>query len=202
MHVENMIIRAEEVSIALERLLVEKSFTVRNNRDGLCLLYWSLVFEHHQVILLLLHHKLPGPAFALMRPIVEAFLRLHFVMHGSEAQLAAIKNGTYTTDFTSVGEQIDELAGIAPLLGPFFKKNAKILHGFTHGGVEQLRRRSKGIDIIANYPDDEVRDVIKFTTMFAFLSSLHVSEYMELEAECSAAVKIYDEYRSTDPDSL
>jgi hypothetical protein len=196
-----MILRSEEVSVALEHLLLEKSYTVRNNRDGLCLLYWSLVFETQHGILLLLHHKLPGPAFALMRPIVEAFLRLYLVMHGTEEQLAAIKNGTYNTDFTNIGEQIDQMTGIEPLMGPFFKKNTKKLHGFTHGGLEQLHRRSKGTDVIANYPDDEVRDVIKFTTMFAFLTSVHVTDYLGLDAEFKAAVKIYDEYRSANPDS-
>ena len=63
-------------------------------------------------------------------------------------------------------------------------------------GVEQLARRSKGTDIIANYPDDDVRDVIKFTTMFAYWTSVHVSDCLGLDAEFKAAVKIYDEYRS------
>ena len=194
-----MILRAEELSVSLESLLVEKSYVVRNNRDGLCLLYWSLIFEHHQGILLLLHHKMCGPAFALMRPLVEAFLRLQLVMHGTESQLTAIKDGTYNTDFTNIGEQIDQMAGIEPLLGPFFRKNTKILHGFTHGGLEQLHRRSKGTDIIANYAEDEVRDVIRFTTMFAYLTSVHISDYLGLDAEFKSAMKLYDEYRNADP---
>jgi uncharacterized protein DUF6988 len=199
--IESMILRADGLNKALEKLLVEKSYTVRNNRDGFCLLYWSLAFEIHRGILVLLYHKLPGPAYALMRPIVEAFLRLFLVIHGTDAQLAAIKNGTYSTDFTSIGEQIDEMAEIEPFLGPFFKKNTKVLHGFTHGGPEQLHRRSKGGDIIANYPDDEVRDVINFATTFAYLTSVHVSNYLGLDAELKAAVKIYDDYRRAESDS-
>jgi hypothetical protein len=115
MNVQHHILRAEQLSVSLERLLVEKSYTIRNNRDGLCLLYWWLIFEHHQGILLLLRTKHYAPAFALMRPIAEAFLRLHLVMHGTEAQLAAIKDGTYNTDFASIGEQIDQMAELEEL---------------------------------------------------------------------------------------
>jgi len=201
MNVQDQIVRAEQLSVSLEHLLTEKSYTTRNNRDRICLLYWSLIFEHHQGILLLLRTKHYAPAFALMRPIAEAFLRLQLVMHGTEAQLAAIKEGTYNTDFASIGEQIDQMAGLEePLLGTFFKNHTKILHGFTHGGLEQLMRRSDGPDIIANYPDDEVSDVVTFTTMFAFLTAVHVADYLGLGAEFEQANKIYDEYRKSTKD--
>jgi hypothetical protein len=87
MNIQDQIVRSEHLSVSLEHLLIEKSYTIRNNRDGVCLLYWSLIFEHHQGILLLLRTKHYAPAFALMRPIAEAFLRLQLVMHGTEAQL-------------------------------------------------------------------------------------------------------------------
>ena len=115
MNVEDQIIYAEQVSISFEHLLIEKSYTIRNNRDGICLLYWSLIFEHHQGILLLFHTKHYAPAFALMRPIAEAFLRLHIVMHGTAAQLAAIKEGTYNSEFATIGEQIERMAGLEKL---------------------------------------------------------------------------------------
>jgi hypothetical protein len=56
-------------------------------------------------------------------------------------------------------------------------------------------RRSDSPDIIANYPDDEVRDVVNFTTMFAFLTAVLVADYLNLGAEFERANKIYDEYR-------
>lgn len=196
MNVEHLIVRAERLSVALEHILLERSYTTRNDRDKLCLLYWSMIFEHHQGILLLLRTKHYAPAFALMRPIAEAFLRLQLVMYGTEAELAAIMSGTYSTDFAKIGEQIDQMAGIEPLLGPFFKKNTKILHGFTHGGVEQLVRRYDGTDIIANFPDDEVRDVIRFTTMFAHLTATHVTDYLGLNEEFGLVVRAYDEYEN------
>lgn len=198
---EERIARAEVLSISLELLLAEKSFVVRDERDRLCLLYWSLVFEHHQGILLLLRRKFFGTAFALMRPIIEAFLRLYAVMHGTDSQVAAIRNGTYSADFADIGAKIDQMAGIEPLLGPFFKKNAKVLHGFTHGGLEQLHRRLRGGDIVANYADEEVRDVIRFTTMFAYLTSTYVADFLGRDAELKSAVELYREYRDANPDT-
>ncbi len=116
-------------------------------------------------------------------------------MHGTPSQLAAIKAGTYQTDFANIGNQVDQIVGVERLLGPFFKKNIKTLHGFTHGGLEQLRRRRKGADIIANYSENEVRDVVQFTTMFVFLTTAHLLEYLGLEAEFTIAAKLSEEYR-------
>jgi hypothetical protein len=56
-------------------------------------------------------------------------------------------------------------------------------------------RRSDGPDIIANYPVDEVRDVVNFTTMFAFLTAVHIADYLNLVPEFEHANRIYDEYR-------
>ena len=41
---------------------------------------------------------------------------------------------------------------------------------------EFCEQRCDGPDIIANYPDDEVRDVVNFTTMFAFLTAVHIAD--------------------------
>ena len=62
-----------------------------------------------------------------------------------------------------------------------------------------MMRRSDGPDIIANYPDDEVRDVVNFTTMFAFLTAVHVADYFNLGVEFGRANKIYDKYRKISP---
>jgi len=195
MTVEEQIRRANESSVRLEHLLFEKPYTIKTNRDGLCLRYWSLVFEIHQGILLLLLTKHYAPAFALMRPIAEPFFRLHVAIHGTEAQLASLKNGTYNTEFEKVGEQIDQTYGLEPLFGPWFNKNrTSILHGFTHGGLEQLMRRSSGTEIIPNYSEEEVRDVVLFTTLFAFLTALAITDFLGFKAEFETASQMFSEY--------
>ena len=190
---DEQILRADKLSTQLEQLLFEKQ-TVRTDRDEFCLLYWSLVFEHHQGIMLLLHKKLYAPAFALIRPIVEAFLRLYVAVKGTEDQLAALKNGTYRPEFQKVGEQIDRDHGLKPLLGPWFERNTDILHGFTHGGLEQVMRRRSGADIIPNYSDEEVLSVVHLTTIFACLTAALATRFLGFTAENANADSVYTDY--------
>jgi len=204
--IEQQIRLADNYSAQLERLLFNKSIPINTNRDELCMLYWSLIFDHHRGILLLLQTKRYAPAFALVRPITEAFFRLYVAIHGTEPQLEALKNGTYNTDFASISEQIDRsfwgrsFWGDEPLFGPRFnKERTQILHGFTHGGLEQLARRKSGTNIVPNYPEDEIRSVVSDTTMFAFLAAPMVTEFLDFKAERQKGLQMFDEYLGPEP---
>lgn len=191
--IEFEIDRANDLSVRLQNLLVGKQHVMKTNRDGLSLCYWSLIFEHHQGTLLLFRTKHYAPAFALLRPIVEAFLRLDVAIHGTEAQLVSLKKGTYQTEYTTLGEQIDERFGLSSF-GRLFTTAKKSLHGFTHGGLEQLLRRFRGTDIIANYPDGEIRDAVQFTTMLVFFAALEVMHFLEYPAEFENAQTLIDKW--------
>jgi hypothetical protein len=195
MTTEEQIRSADEFSVRLEHLLIGKSHVIKTNRDHWALRYWTIIFEHHQGILLLLRTKHFAPAFALMRPIAECFLRLHVVVNGTDAQRESIKNGTYGTEFGKLGEHLDQTLGVQPLFGPWFtKERVGILHGFTHGGMEQLTRRSSGTDIIANYSEQEVSDAVTFTTLFPFLTALMVTDFLGYRAEFESAAQMFNEY--------
>src|SRR6266478_6573714 len=108
-------------------------------------------------MLLLLRNGFPAPAFALMRPLEEAFLRLFVAMNGTEKQAGTLWKGTYNVEFEVVWKQIYEKIGLQPNVGLWLQTKIKGLHGFTHGGKDQLVRRASGSDIISSYTDDEVR---------------------------------------------
>jgi hypothetical protein len=188
---------ADDIGVQLQSVLNNKSYELRAGRDGLSLLYWSLVVDLHSGILLLLHNENHSPALALVRPLVEAFLRLHVAINGTENQLAALKNGTYQTDFAAVGKQIDEAYRVEPLFGPFLQNSKDALHGFTHGGLEQLLRHRVEGEIRPNFPDSEVLEVITLTTLIAFLTVLAVTEFLGLYAEHESAIKMFDTYCKT-----
>jgi hypothetical protein len=106
-NIQGAIAQANDLSGRLDLLLSnDRQHVNRTTRDGLCLLHWSLIFEHHQGMLLLLRHGFYAPAFALMRPLEEAFLRLFVAMNGTENQAKALWNGTYNTEFEVVWRQI------------------------------------------------------------------------------------------------
>ena len=111
------------------RLLLSDGRThlAEGKRGGLCLIHWSILFEHHEGILFLLEQTLYAPALALLRPFEESFLRLFVVINGTENQVTSIWNGTYNTEFEIIGKQIDQKLGLVePQFEPWFKKKSMI----------------------------------------------------------------------------
>jgi len=192
--VEPEIIRAEYFTEKLVGLLGGNQFETKTQRDVLCLLHWALIVEHQRGIILLLRHSVCAPAFALIRPITEAFLRLHIVMLGTDKQVESIRNGTYQTEFETVGEMVDKSVGMNPLFGPILQKITKPLHGFTHGGVEQLTRLKDGNNIAPNYSNSDARDCLKLTTLFPFIATMATADFLNQKIEFEAAEALFDEY--------
>ena len=129
-----------------------------------------------------------------MRPLEEAFLRLFVAMNGTENQVAALWKGTYKTEFEVVWRQIHEKVGLEPRFEPWLKSKIKALHGFTHGGKEQLVRQASGSDIVSSYTDDEVRSLVRETMPIALLTALLTTAFLEYPAEHQRAVVIFNEY--------
>lgn len=191
-----LVTAAKSLSERLQLLLSsDTQHVIKTNRDGLVLLHWSLIFEHHQAILLLLRNGFPAPAFALMRPLEEAFLRLFVAMNGTEKQAAALWKGTYNTEFEVVWKQIYEKIGLQPNGGAWLQTKIKGLHGFTHGGKEQLVRQASGSDIVSSYTDDEVRSLVQETMPIAFLTALFTTAFLNYPVEHQNAVAMFNEYR-------
>jgi hypothetical protein len=199
MNVQSEIAQALGLSERLQLLLSnETQHVIKTNRDHLCLLHWSLIFEHHQGILILLQQNVPAPAFALLRPLEEAVLRCFVVMHGTDKQAEAIKNGTYQTEFEVIGNQIDQKLGLMkPHFGPSFKDKIKFLHGFTHGGKEQLVRQASGLDIISSYTNDEISTLVKETMSVVFLAALLITDFLGYPVEAQAAGEMLNQYLQT-----
>ena len=87
--IENLIAQRNEIVARCKALFAEKTFVIRTNRDDASLRYLFLIFEHHRGIIMLA----PGcrsPAFSLIRPMTEAFNRLHVAMYGTDKQFQAL----------------------------------------------------------------------------------------------------------------
>jgi len=195
--IEKELIRVGDFTEKLVGLLGEKQFETKTDRDGLCLLHWALIVEHQRGIILLLHHGICAPAFALIRPITEAFLRLNIVMLGTDKEVESIRKGTYRTEFKTVGEMVDKSIGLSRLFGPLMQKITSGLHGFTHGGVEQLMRLKAGNNITRNYSDIDARECLQLTTLFPFFATMAVSDFLSRKSEFEAAQALLDEYLHT-----
>ncbi|HEV2313761.1 MAG TPA: hypothetical protein VGR94_00520 [Candidatus Acidoferrales bacterium] len=123
---ELLVAHASKLSEKVQLLVSNnRQHITKTHRDTLALAYWTILFEYHHGILTLLRTGNPTSAFALLRVLEEAFLKLFLVMCGTDKQVQAIWEGTYNTDFAAVGAQIDEKLGKEPLFGPKLKGQSK-----------------------------------------------------------------------------
>ena len=143
---ENLVARQNDI-VARCAVLFTKPTVIRTTRDSAALRYLALIFEHHRGIVMLVP-DCRSPAFSLIRPVTEAFNRLHVAMFGTDKQFRALIDGSYRTEYITEGQLVDEVSGFAPLFGPLFEKIKTALHGFTHIGIEHLSRMSDGESII------------------------------------------------------
>ncbi len=131
---------------------------------------YSLAVEHHRAILHLLKAGMfDGSALALTRPLVEAVHRAMWIQYcGKPEDVEAIRDGKERyPKFPDMVDAIEKATpssdGLFMILKPFINS----LHGYTHGGLEQLGRRfDKEGNVRATYPDDLKREVINATTSY------------------------------------
>src|SRR5712692_11790652 len=83
----------------LEDIVVSKNEFPTGDRNVLLIAYWALVFDYHKGILSLLQSEFFAAAFALVRPVVEAVVRAHVTLKGSEGDLKQIQSDDYTVSF-------------------------------------------------------------------------------------------------------
>jgi hypothetical protein len=129
-----------------------------------------------------------SPAFSLIRPITDAFNRLHLAMHGTEKQFQALVDDSYRTEYKPEGELIDEISGFEALFGPLFEEMKEFLHSFTHVGIEHLSRMSDGKSIGPNYSDEDTSGLLFYVTSLALLAGISIARFLdrkELEASCN-----------------
>lgn len=121
-------------------------------------------------IIILLEHNLPGPAWALARPMHEGYVRgVWLLQHATDESVKKFEAGI-CPKFPELIKQI----GDKPETGGAFIKgmtdlNLHSLHDLTHGGMEHIVRRTTGSAIEPNYSIDELKKLIKMRNQYASL---------------------------------
>jgi hypothetical protein len=130
---------------------------------------FSLISEHHGAILHLLKAgRFDGSAFALVRPLIDGAYRAHWIYSCAKPDIVTrIKNGENVypglINMATAIEKKSNADGMFASIAPYI--NA--LHGYTHGGLEQLGRRfdATGTTIKPNYDDGEKLEIVRATTV-------------------------------------
>ncbi len=147
---------------------VPDKFSADTDQKLLVSAIFSLTLEHHGAILHLLQAgRFDGSALALVRPLIDGAYRAHWIYSCAKPDIIArIKNGENVyPGLINMAEEIEKKVdadGMFVSIRPYI--NA--LHGYTHGGLEQLARRfdATGTAIKPNYADGEKLEAVKATT--------------------------------------
>jgi hypothetical protein len=192
--VQQEIERANRFGDEIENLVVAKGECPTGDRNTLLIAYWSLAFDHHRGVLCLLSNKFYGSAFALVRPLVEAAVRAHVVIMGSEEDVRKLRNDEYRTNFGTVGKEIDTAFGTDDFFEKFLNGAKKSLHSYTHAGLLQLGRRFSGTDLAPSYSEGEIIEVIRTSLSAAFLVTNLVTKHFGFEEEWKRCTQLFGEW--------
>jgi Family of unknown function (DUF6988) len=183
--------RSNEVANRIEQLVVAKGQAPTGDRNTLLMAYWSLAFEFHRAILCLVDHKFYGAAFALVRPVIETTARAHVAVMGSENDLKKLHSDDYQTNFKTVGKEIDTFFHLEGAFEKFLNGARKTLHSYAHAGMSQLGRRFKGNDLIPDYKEGEIIEVIHVSTSAVFMVNNLVTKHFGFDEEWKSNTKLY-----------
>jgi hypothetical protein len=196
--IEDAINRAGRLGQVFEDLVYSKAKTgrlvVRAKNDDLLLAYWSLIFDYFKGIGCLLHHKYYSSAFALLRPTVEALVRFHIVLIGSEQEVVKIRKDRYKVSYEKDGARIDTALGSTPYFDEFLKKSQHLLHSLTHSGKAQLSKRFDGNAVGENFSDAELSALLDLCSYAAFEVTQLMSVHFELPEEGRAAQQAWIDF--------
>lgn len=167
---------------------------------------FSLTIEHHGAILYLLRSsRFNGSAFALTRPLIDAVYRAIWIhLCATSQHIQSIKNGDFR--YPRLPNMADEVEkrmsytnGLFTILKPFITS----LHGYTHGGLEQLARRfdAQG-NVCATYDDGSKIEVTNATTAYLVMLAvawcqIEAGGQPDQEPRSAAIMKRYNELYST-----
>jgi hypothetical protein len=159
----------------------------RTKNDDLLISYWSLVFDYSKGIVCLLANKFHSPAFALMRPLVEAVTREHIVLVGSEDEVKKIRSDRFKVNYNKDGARIDKILGSGSLFQGFLKDSRDMLYSLTHSGTAQLQNRWDGDALGSGFFDVRILALLATCSIAVFMTTILVTRHFGLDEQREAA---------------
>jgi len=185
---------AQKLGDQLEELVVKRGQCPDDDRNILSMAYWALIFDFHKGILGNIQNHLYGSAFALVRPCVEALVRAHVAVKGSDEDVNKLQDDTYQTDFDKIGQWMDKEFATENLFTNFIGDAQAALHSFTHAGLSQIGRRFDGHDLKPSYDYGEIVEVIRFATSAVWMVTNLITIHLGFTTEANEAQRLYLEW--------
>lgn len=154
--------------------------------------------EHHQAILLLLSqpHPLHAPAFALVRPVFEAYLRGVWLAHcATDTNLERFAKGDSPPKIPVMLEAIEQTPGFdSKQLSAIYARSWSTMCAYTHTGSQQVLRWNTSDAIQQNYSDEDVDEALSFTGALAILSTIGLAAIADNVALAKSALSQAHEF--------
>lgn len=163
---------------------------------------YDLVYEHQLAVACLVRSAIYGSAFALARPIFEAYVRGVWLKNcATEEQLQHFVDDKQIS-FGKILAEIEFLDGFSNGVLSTLKKNAwNAMNSYTHGGVQQAARRLNGNFIEPNYSQTEIVNVLRIADAFSLLAFQQVAAEagrLDLAEEAISKLPlVIDHYRNS-----
>jgi hypothetical protein len=164
------------------RELLERHEYPADTKTVMVVGYVDLALEHHNAIWLLKDAALYGSAFALVRPVFDAWLRALWI--NAIATTEQIEQASHDKlRFPPIDKMLDDIKGVyfghaeqdaefAAVVNRFFEYLRplwRVLSGYTHPGSRQLGRRFTGGQVKASYTEFEIAQALNLSTMALML---------------------------------
>jgi hypothetical protein len=156
-------------------------------------LFHSLVIEHHRSIIVLCERQLYSSAASLIRCVFESYVKaLWFAEFAEEADFEKLRNDNFDKKFHKLVNALENKNnnGLKTAKERYWPN----LNSLTHSGREQLSRRIKGDEIVSNFDEEFIQQMLSFTNTYALLSFGQIAEMSGNSKAHSAFIAIADKY--------
>lgn len=172
------------------------------DRAGCATACLSVALDHFRGISMLEFQEPPihAPAFALLRPELEAVTRGLWLWHiATDEKIEAIRTGV--VNFPNQAAMLEMLLRNsvqgAKLLNEFYAENGKYLHAFTHTGDQQILAYYNGGDTIkAQHLEQQVGELLHgagLLALHAVYGIAVIAGAAELQQETVGKVKFWSD---------
>ena len=157
----------------------------------------DLAIEHQAGIAVLVGQPYWGAAFALVRPLLDAFVRgLWLARAASDADLDLFeRDGLRSKSFGDLVRESEKALGHE--LGALSKlKDSSwgILSDFTHTGFQHVVRRNSATHTGPNYPETEKLQVLKLATALGLVATVEFAALSGHESVAQAAKQLAERF--------
>lgn len=166
----------------------------KGRRNVLAGALYDLVIEHHAGIVSTIATGAIASGFALLRAQFEALVRAGWIqLEASDTQVERFARRGRLPSLAQLVEGVEKHADFSHgMLGRVRGANLETMHGFTHGGMEQVRHRLKRegdgeLSLQPNYPPEAVVELLQHAGTFALIALRQVAR------QSDAGKKVADE---------